>query len=167
MMPVPVGPEPPPQYVRIPADVAAGIRRTCARTGAALITSGAALGVLLVLLAPRLGASSSASGPIIALVGVLTALFLCILGVAVAGARRYVTAQAIDVAGAAPLRHVLVVLTVAVWACAGLAALLVFALATAGQLGYLALVAACPVLATLGTALTARRLRPPPMRPHR
>jgi len=161
MMPVPVGPEPPPQYVPIPADIAAGIRRTCTRTGVALLVSGAALAVLLGLLARRLPTSSSAFDTLVALVGVLTAVFVCILGLAVAGARRYVTARAIDVAGVAPLRHVLVVLAVAVWACAGLAALLVLALATGGELGYLALVTACPVLATLGTALALNSLRRP------
>lgn len=160
MMPIPVGPEPPPQYVPVPADAAAGIRRTCARTGIVLILSGAALALLLGLLVRRLATASSAADAVIAIVGVLTAVFLCILGVAIVGARRYVTDRAVDVAGVAPLRRILVVLAVAVWACAGLAALLVSALATAGELGYLALVVACPVLATLGTALALNRLRP-------
>lgn len=160
MMPIPVGPEPPPQYVPIPADAAAGIRRTCFRTGAALILSGAAIALLLGLLVRRLATSSSAADAVIAVVGILTAVFLCILGFAVAGARRYVTDRAVDVAGLAPLRRILVVLAVAVWACAGLATLLVLALATAGELGYLALVAACPILATLGTASALNRLRP-------
>ena len=163
MMPIPVGQDPPPQYVWMPPAVVSSIRRTCTGVGVVLLVAGAVLGLLLGILAFRLPTSSFVGNTITALMSVLAAAFVLILGFAVVGSRRYVGDQHLDVAGAAPLRRIFVVLAVAVCATAGFAFLVVLGTtddAGPGVLAYLGLLTACPVLAVAGAAVALSRLRP-------
>jgi hypothetical protein len=147
----------------MPPEVTSKIRRTSLLVGSLLLVAGGLLAVLLGFLAYRLPTSSSVYDTGTALLGSLAAIFICILGFAIVGARRYVADQHLDIAGVAPLRRVLIVLAAGVGAAAGPAFLLVLRVCDAidlGVLGYLALVVTCPALAAIGTVIARTKLRP-------
>lgn len=165
MLPLPVGQEPPPQYVWAPPELTSRIRRTCTAVGVVLLVAGPLLGVLLAVLAYRLPTARHAFNTGLVLMGVLTGAFVLICGFGLVGARGYVLEQHVNVAGTRVLRRVLVVFAAATVFVAGFATLLLLAMVDGSQagfpVGYLLLILAGPALAVTGTAIGYRRLRPP------
>jgi hypothetical protein len=168
MMPLPVGQEPPPQYVWAPPQLTNRIRRICTAVGTVLLVAGPVLGVLLAVLAYRLPTARHVFNTGMVLMGVLSAVFVLICGFGVIGARSYVSEQHINVAGTRVLRRVLVVFATGTVFVAGFATLLVLAMVdgtgtgfSPGLVGYLLLLVCGPVLAVAGTVIAYRLLRPP------
>jgi hypothetical protein len=164
MIPIPVGPEPAPQYVWAPPEVTGRIRRTCATAGAVLLVAGPVLGLLLAVLAFRLPADRPMFASWLAMMVGLAAVFLFICGFALVGARSYLHDQHVNVAGFRTARRLLTVYACAVVFCAGLAVLFLFGTVAglpAGAAGYLVLLVAMPVLAIAGTVAGYRVLRAP------
>lgn len=175
IIPIPVGPGPAPEYRWVGAEAARRIRARCTTTGLLLM-----LLLLLALVATVVtvvlgGRLPTADDPIhgIAMVFVVgTAVLPLIVGIYALGARRYVSAEHIDVAGGRLLGRGMLAMAVFTLVCAalGIAVLLLIAdsvektdgvrgaVAEAGA--YALLPVSCATLAVVGALLTRKALRP-------
>ncbi len=176
IVPIPIGPEPAPDYRWVGAHAARRIRSGCTATGLLLLVWALVGGVATLLAGFRLPTAEHPFSGFGVILAAMSAVLLLAAAVGVLGARRYVTAEHVNVAGARVLgRALLAIAGCALGAAALSSAVLLFTApaversapaseATAAVRGYLLLPVSCGVLALLGAVLTRRALRPPAAR---
>ncbi len=176
MMIIPVGPEPAPDHRWVGAEAAQRVRSRCTATGVVLLLWALVAGVTTLLVGFRLPtADHPIHGAGVLLAAVAAVLLLAAAG-GVLGARRYVAAEHVDVAGGRVLGRVVLGIAACALGSAALSSALLLLTAraversapasdaAAAAWGYLLLPVSCGVLAVLGGVLTRRVLRPSVMR---
>ncbi|HEX2297182.1 MAG TPA: hypothetical protein VHH34_01465 [Pseudonocardiaceae bacterium] len=174
---IPVGPEPEPEHRWVGADAARRVRSRCTVTALVLLLWALVAGATMLPAGFRLPTADHPINGVGVLLAAVSAVLLLATAIGVLGARRYVAAEHVDVAGGRVLGRVLLALGVSALGCAALsgAVLLLTAGAversapagnipagnvTAAVGGYLLLPVSCGMLAVLGAVLTRRVLRP-------
>jgi len=169
MIPIPIGPEPAPEYHWVGAPAAKRIRSRCATAGVVLLLWAlAASGAILLV-----GSQLPTAGDPFSFGGVsfaaLSAVMLLIVAVCALGARQYVSTEHVNVAGGQVLGRLALAMAVFGVVCAALAAAMLLLAAaveppaaTSAVVLYLLLPGSCVVIALGGAVLVRGALRPPP-----
>ncbi|MGH4020057.1 MAG: hypothetical protein ACRDT0_12645 [Pseudonocardiaceae bacterium] len=172
---IPVGPEPAPEPRWVGAEAARRVRSRCTVTGLVLLLWALVAGVTMLLAGFRLPTADHPINGVGVLLAAVSAVLLLAAATGVLGARRYVAAEHVDVAGGRVLGRVLLALGVSALGCAALSGALLLLTARAVERsapagdatgvvaavgGYLLLPVSCGVLAVLGGVLARRALRP-------
>lgn len=172
MMIIPVGPEPAPDRRWVGAEAARRVRSRCTATGLILLLWALVAGVMMLLAGFRLPTAEHPINGVGVLLAVVSAVLLLAAAIGALGARRYVTAEHVDVAGGRVLGRVLLAIGVGTLGCAALSAAVLVLTARAVERSapapgaaavvgsYVLLPVSCGVLAVLGGVLIRRGLRP-------
>lgn len=169
MIPIPVGPEPAPEYRWVGAPAARRIRSRCTTFGVALLLWSLVAGVAMLVVGLRLPTAGDPFNFGGVSFAALSAVMLLIVAVCALGARQYVSAEHVNVAGGRVLGRLALAIAVFGVVCAALAGgmlLLAAAVeppaATSAVVLYLLLPGSSVVIALGGAVLVRSALRPPP-----
>lgn len=173
IIPIPVGPGPAPEHRWVGPETAQRIRVRCTTIGVLLLLLGPVATVAALLLGGRLPTAEHPIHDLGMVLVVMAAALPLIVGISALGARRYVSAQHVDVAGGRLVARGMLAMAIYCVVCAGLASAVLLltadtvertdsahgAVAVVGA--YLLLPASCGVIALVGAVLTRSALRPP------
>ena len=173
ILPIPIGPGPAPEHRWVGPEAARRIRARCTTLGVVLLLWAPVATITTLLLGSRLPTADHPIHDLGMVLAVVAAVLPLLVGIPALGARRYVSAEHVDVAGGRLLGRGMLAMSVYCIVCAALASAVLLltaesvertdtaqgAVAVVGA--YLLLPVACGVIALVGAVLTRRALRPP------